>query len=258
MSASRELLLATAERAAVAAGEAIMRLYAQDFDIRQKTDRTPVTDADLAAERIIVAMLEAAFPEIPILAEERCDAEGLPPSASRFWAVDPLDGTREFIARNGEFAVSIGLVEAGHPVLGVVHGPAKGLTYAACGPGTAVRRRDGGDPEPIAARRPGPDGLIVAHSRSHDNSRRLAEFLAQFRVKARVRCGSALKFGMLAAGEADVYPRFGTTMEWDTAAGQAILEAAGGRVETGAGAALGYGKPGFANTEFIAWGRRAG
>jgi 3'(2'), 5'-bisphosphate nucleotidase len=255
---SREALLETAERAALAAGEAIMRIYAQDFDIRQKADSTPVTAADLAAERIIVAMLEAAFPDIPILAEERCEAEGLPPLAPRFWAVDPLDGTREFIAGNGEFAVSIGLVEVGRPVLGVVHGPAKRLTYAASGPGTATRRYLGGDPEPIAARAPGPEGLVVVHSRSHENSPRLAEFLADYPVKARVKCGSALKFGMVAAGEADLYPRLGTTMEWDTAAGQAILEAAGGRVVTRAGSALGYGKPGFANDGFIAWGWRAG
>jgi 3'(2'), 5'-bisphosphate nucleotidase len=258
MSASRAALLDIALRAGLAAGEAIMRIYAQDFDIREKTDRTPVTAADLAAERIIVAMLEAAYPDIPILAEERCEAEGLPPSAPRFWAVDPLDGTREFIARNDEFAVCIGLVEAGRPVLGVVHGPAKRLTYAACGPGTATRRRDARDPEPISARAPAADGLVVVHSRSHENSRRLAEFLADYPVKERIKCGSALKFGVLAAGEADLYPRFGTTMEWDTAAGQAILEAAGGRVETRAGTALAYGKPGFANDGFIAWGRRSG
>jgi 3'(2'), 5'-bisphosphate nucleotidase len=257
MSPARAALLDVARRAALAAGEAIMRIYAQDFDIREKTDRTPVTAADLAAEQIIEAMLEAAFPDIPIVSEERCEAEGLPPAAPRFWAVDPLDGTREFIARNGEFAVSIGLVEAGRPVLGVVHGPAKGLTYAACGPGTATRWRDGGDPEPIAARAPGPGGLVVVHSRSHENSRRLAEFLADHPVKERAKCGSALKFGMLAAGEADLYPRFGTTMEWDTAAGQAILEAAGGRVESRGGTALAYGKPGFENDGFIAWGRRA-
>src|SRR5215467_2262369 len=128
MSTSREALLEVARRAALAAGKAI-----------------------------IVAMLEAAFPDIPILSEERCEAEGLPPSAPCFWAVDPLDGTREFIARNGEFAVSIGLVECGRPVLGVVHGPAKGVTYAACGPGTATRAQGGGEPRPIAARRPAAD-----------------------------------------------------------------------------------------------------
>jgi 3'(2'), 5'-bisphosphate nucleotidase len=252
----REVLLDAARRAALAAGEAILRVYAEDFDISEKTDRTPVTEADLAAERIIVAMLEAAYPAIPVISEERVEAEGLPPAAPRFWAVDPLDGTREFIAKNGEFAVCIALVEDGRPVLGVVHGPAKGLTYAACGPGTATRRRAGGSAEPINARRPAADGLVVVHSRSHENSRRLAEFLTGLPVKERVKCGSALKFGVLAAGEADLYPRFGTTMEWDTAAGQAILEAAGGHVETRDGAVLGYGKPGLKNDGFLAWGRR--
>ncbi len=256
MMATREQLLETARRAALAAGEAIMRVYAAPFDVRQKDDKTPVTDADLAAERVIVAMLEDAFPEIPVVSEELVDAEGLPPSAARFWAVDPLDGTREFVARNGEFAVCIGLVEDGVPVLGVVHGPAVGLTYAACGPGTATRWRDGAAPERIEARLAPPDGLVIVHSRSHENSRRLGEFLQDYPVRARRSCGSALKFGLLAAGEGDLYPRFGTTMEWDTAAGQAILEAAGGRVETFAGTPLTYGKPGLKNDGFIAWGRR--
>ena len=117
------------------------------------------------------------------------------------------------------------------------------MTYAACGPGTATRRRGGGMPEPIRARITPPDGLVVVHSRSHENSRRLAEFLEGYPVRERKKCGSALKFGVIAAGEADLYPRFGTTMEWDTAAGQAILEAAGGRVETFAGAPLATASP---------------
>ncbi len=146
------------------------------FDVRHKEDKTPVTEADLAAERIIRRLI-AAFPDIPIVSEELVDAEGLPPSAPRFWVVDPLDGTREFVARNGEFAVLIGLVEEERPVLGIVHGPAVGVTYAACGPGTATRRRNGGRPEPIRARTAPPDGLVVVHSRSHENSRRLGEFL---------------------------------------------------------------------------------
>src|SRR5262249_20146373 len=149
--------------------------YAQDFDIREKTDRTPVTAADIAAERIIEAMLEAAFPDIPILAEERCEAEGLPPSAPCFWAVDPLDGTREFIARNGEFAVSIGLVEAGRPVLGVVHGPAKGLTYTACAPGAA-------SPRPARRRESRTDRGAGARPR---RSRRRAQPLAREQPAAR-------------------------------------------------------------------------
>jgi 3'(2'), 5'-bisphosphate nucleotidase len=256
MRAAREHLLEFARRAALAAGEAILEVYATAFDVQQKTDNTPVTEADLASERIIVAMLSDAFPDIAIASEELVEAEGLPPSSARFWAVDPLDGTKEFIARNGEFAVSIALIEHGIPVLGVLHGPALGITYAACGPGTATRQRRGGAPEPIQARRPPSDGLVVIHSRSHENSRRLAEFLQSYPVRERKKCGSALKFGVIASGEADFYPRFGTTMEWDTAAGQAILEAAGGHVEALAGTPLTYGKPGLKNDGFLAWGRR--
>jgi 3'(2'), 5'-bisphosphate nucleotidase len=256
MIASREELLEVARRAALAAGEAILKVYATAFDVRLKTDNTPVCDADLAAERIIVSMLSGAFPDIPIASEELVEAEGLPRAAARFWLVDPLDGTKEFVARNGEFAVLIALVEDGKPVLGIIHGPAVGVTYSACGLGTAIRWRSGCRPEPIRARAPSPDGFVVIHSRSHQNSRRLAEFLAYYPVLERKKCGSALKFGVIAAGEADLYPRFGTTMEWDTAAGQAVLEAAGGRVETFTGVPLTYGKPGLKNDGFLAWGRR--
>jgi 3'(2'), 5'-bisphosphate nucleotidase len=256
VSTDRQKMLEIVCRIAVVAGEAILKVYADEFDVRHKTDKTPVTEADLAAEKIIVERLMAAFPDIPCVAEELCESEGMPPCCDRFWAIDPLDGTREFVARNGEFAVLIGLVEEGRPVLGVVHGPAVGLTYSACGPGTATRWRNGGKPESIHARITPQDGLVVVHSRSHENSRRLAEFLAYDPVRERKSCGSALKFGVIAAGEADLYPRFGTTMEWDTAAGQAILEAAGGSVETMAGAPLTYGKPGFKNDGFLAWGRR--
>jgi 3'(2'), 5'-bisphosphate nucleotidase len=256
MTVSREQLLEVAHRAAVAAGEAILKVYATAFDVRLKADNTPVCEADLASEHIIVAMLSEAFPEIPIASEEMAEAEGLPASSARFWLVDPLDGTKEFIARNGEFAVLIALVEDGIPVLGVIHGPALGITYAACGPGTATRHKSGYRRERISARIPSPDGLVVIHSRSHENSRRLAEFLQSYPVRDRKKCGSALKFGAIAAGGADLYPRFGTTMEWDTAAGQAILESAGGRVETLAGTPLRYGKPGLKNDGFLAWGRR--
>src|SRR5579883_510292 len=209
-------LVAIALRAAEAAGEAVMRIYAGGFDVRQKDDKTPVTEADLAAERVVVAMLQAAFPDIPIVSEETVPEDGFVPPAARFWLVDPLDGTREFVARNDEFAVLIGLVEAGRPVLG---------------------------------------GVVVVHSRSHENSRRLAEYFEGRPIKERRICGSALKFGMLAAGEADFYPRFGTTMEWDTAAGQAVLEAAGGSVAALDGTPLAYGKPGLKNEGFLAWGR---
>jgi 3'(2'), 5'-bisphosphate nucleotidase len=249
-------LLAVALRAALAGGEAVMRVYADPFEVAHKDDKTPVTEADLASERIIVAMLQREFPEIPVVSEETVPEAGFDAPAARFWCVDPLDGTREFVAKNGEFAVLVGLVEHGRPVLGVVHGPALGLTYTAHGPGTAMRRRAGGQFEPIRARASASDGVVVVHSRSHENSRRLAEYFAGRPVKERRQCGSALKFGLLAEGEADLYPRFGTTMEWDTAAGQAVLEAAGGRVLDLAGRPLSYGKPGLKNDGFLAWGAR--
>ncbi len=247
-------LLDTAVRAALAAGEAIMRVYAEPFEVMQKSDQTPVTEADLAAEREILAILGAAFPEIPVVSEETAPEDGFAPPGPRFWCVDPLDGTKEFIARNGEFAVCIALIEDGRPVLGVVHGPAIDVTYAAHGAGTAMRRRDGGAFEPIGARRPAADGIVVIHSRTNVNSRRLAEYFQNRAILERISCGSALKFGVLAAGEADLYPRFGTTMEWDTAAGQAILEAAGGSVVRVEGGPLHYGKHDLKNDAFLAWG----
>ena len=249
-------LLDIALHAALAGGEAVMRVYADPFEVTQKDDKTPVTEADLASERIIVEMLTEAFPEIPVVSEETVPEAGFAEPARRFWVVDPLDGTKEFVARNGEFAVLIGLVEDGRPVLGVVHGPAIDVTYVAHGPGTAMRRREGGAFEPIQARVPPTEGVIVIHSRSHENSRRLAEYFQDKPILERHVCGSALKFGVLAAGEADFYPRFGTTMEWDTCAGQAVLGAAGGYVFGLDGAPLRYGKPGLKNDGFLAWGAK--
>jgi 3'(2'), 5'-bisphosphate nucleotidase len=251
-----DVLLDTAIRAALAAGDAILKVYAEPFEVVQKSDQTPVTEADLAAERVIVKMLSAAFPDIPIVSEETAPEDGFKPPAARFWVVDPLDGTKEFVAKNGEFAVCIGLVEDGIPVMGVVHGPARRVTYAANGPGTAIRIRDGGAPQPIGARIPSPDGIVVIHSRSHENSRRLAEYFEGRSILERKICGSALKFGVLAEGAADFYPRFGTTMEWDTAAGQAILEAAGGSVFDLDGERLRYGKHDLKNSGFLAWGAK--
>jgi 3'(2'), 5'-bisphosphate nucleotidase len=251
-----EVLLDTAIRAALAAGDEILKVYAEPFEVVQKSDQTPVTEADLASERVIVKMLSAAFPDIPIVSEETAPEDGFKPPAARFWVVDPLDGTKEFVAKNGEFAVCIGLVEDGIPVMGVVHGPARRVTYAANGTGTAIRIRDGGTPEPIGARVPPPDGIVVVHSRSHENSRRLAEYFEGRSILERKICGSALKFGILAEGDADFYPRFGTTMEWDTAAGQAILEAAGGSVFDLDGSRLRYGKHDLKNSGFLAWGAK--
>jgi 3'(2'), 5'-bisphosphate nucleotidase len=254
---SNDPLLDVALRAALDGGEAVMRVYADPFEVTHKDDKTPVTEADLASERIIVEMLTAAFPEIPVVSEETVPAAGFEcPEARQFWLVDPLDGTREFVARNGEFAVLIGLIENGRPVLGIVHGPALGLTYIAHGPGTAMLQKGGGQFEPIRARASAPEGIVVVHSRSHENSRRLAEYFQDRPILERHVCGSALKFGVVAAGDADFYPRFGTTMEWDTAAGQAVLEAAGGHVFGLDGKPLAYGKPGLKNDGFLAWGAK--
>jgi 3'(2'), 5'-bisphosphate nucleotidase len=249
-------LLIVALDAARDAGKAIMAVYAEDFAIRRKDDASPVTLADERAEAIILEALAAASPEIPVIAEEQAATHGLPATApDLFLLVDPLDGTKEFVNRNGEFTVNIALIEHGEPILGVVLVPVEDVLYAASGPGTARRRRGAGPPEAIAARRPPPDGVTVVHSRSHENNAALDAYLIGKNVAAKQVCGSSVKFCLLAAGEADLYPRFGPTMEWDTAAGHAILIAAGGSVTLHDGTPFRYGKAGFRNPGFIARGR---
>jgi 3'(2'), 5'-bisphosphate nucleotidase len=252
-------LIGLAFRAAREASRQILEIYGTNFDVRVKDDRTPVTLADERAEATILALLAAETPDIPVVAEEQTAARGIPiPPPSRFWLVDPLDGTREFLARNGEFTVNIALVEGTRPVLGVVHLPVSGITYAACGPGTAFRQAGDEAPCPISARPPPARGAVVAHSRSHADEAAIAAYVATLPDASRLVMGSSAKFCLLAAGEADFYPRFGNTMEWDTGAGQAVLEAAGGAVLTLDGSPLGYAKPGFRNPHFIARGGTGG
>jgi len=240
---------------ALRAGSAILEVYAQDFAVERKADASPVTRADQLAEAIIIEALHRITPEIPVVAEELAAAGGLPAAAAAcFWLVDPLDGTKEFIARNGEFTVNIALVEERRPVLGVVHAPALDVTYWAAD-GCAFRRRGSDAAKPISARTVPDRGATVLHSRSHVDEAQLAAYVAALPEAERRISGSSIKFCLLACGEADLYPRFGRTMEWDTAAGQAVLEAAGGAVETRDGRPLAYGKPGFANPDFIARGR---
>jgi 3'(2'), 5'-bisphosphate nucleotidase len=254
MSAEHRTLLDLACSAAHEAGAAILEIYRQDFAVRHKADDSPVTRADERAEAIISQRLATAARDIPVIAEEGCAVHGLPAVAPpRFWLVDPLDGTKEFIRRNGEFTVNIALVEGDSAVLGVVHAPSQGVTYAAAG--RAMRWRDSDAWQAITVRPVPSLGAIVVHSRSHAAEHRLADYIATLPGAERRISGSALKFCMVAAGEADIYPRFGLTAEWDTAAGQAILEAAGGTVTTLDGAPLRYGKPGFCNPDFIARGR---
>ena len=250
--------------AAIAAGDAILQIYARaDLGAEVKGDGSPVTLADAAAEAIILAALAKIAPDIPVIAEEAVAAGHAPPIGARFFLVDPLDGTKEFISRNGDFTVNIALIADGAPVLGVVYTPARGevfvgeagigaryakFEHGALGAWSAIRAR----PAPAV-------GLDVLASRSHltDETR---DFIARFKVADLVSAGSSLKFCKLAAGEADLYPRLGRTMEWDTAAGDAVLRAAGGAVRTMDGRPLVYGKRDqaddvdFANPWFVASG----
>lgn len=238
------------------AGRAILRHYRTDVAVERKADSSPVTVADREAEALIVAALGAIDPDVPVVAEEAVAAGAAPrEGGERFWLVDPLDGTREFIGGTDEFTVNIGLVRDGIPVLGVVHAPALGETYGGLVPGGAWRAKAGAARQAIAARSVPTEGPVVLSSRRHGDRGRLDEMLASMEVAAHRTVGSSLKFCLLAAGEGDIYPRYGETNEWDTAAGDAVLLAAGGSVRTLGGAPLGYGKPGFRNPEFIARGR---
>ena len=249
----RSALTAPLVAVAEAAGKAILEVYASDFAARAKADASPVTDADERAEAIILAELARLTPQVPVVAEESVAAGRLPKIGHEpFWLVDPLDGTREFVSRNGEFTVNIALIEQGRPTVGIVHVPVQDLSYWSDGAG-AFRRRGMAAPGAIHVRRPDAEGLVVLASRSH-RDHRTDDYLARIKVKELKSAGSSIKFCLVAEGAADHYPRLGRTMEWDTAAGHAVLTAAGGRVSTFDGADLGYGKPGFENPDFIASG----
>jgi len=246
-------LLAEIERIVADAGRLVMQVYSTDFAVRGKDDASPVTEADERAEALIVPALQALAPEIPIVAEEAVAAGRVPTVAGRFWLVDPLDGTKEFISRNGEFTVNIALVEDGVPVLGVVLAPALGRLFSgAVGVGAFVEDADGR--RPIQCRSVPEEGLTVVASRSHGDAEALDKFLAGRKLASLKNAGSSLKLCLVATGEADLYPRLGRTMEWDIAAGHAVLLAAGGQVNTVAGPPLRYGKPGFDNPHFVASG----
>lgn len=237
-----------------AAGDAVLEVYSEAFEVQAKDDGSPVTEADRRSEEIIVAALRRITPDLPILAEESAGDLSGHPAPSLFWLVDPLDGTKEFISRNGEFTVNVALIESGMPILGLVLAPALGrLFFAAPGMTPTIEEADGRSE--IAARSIPADGATIVSSRSHGDPEALAQFTAGRKIAAQISAGSSLKFCVVAAGQADIYPRFGRTMEWDTAAGHAVLLAAGGRVEDLEGRPLRYGKPGFENPHFVAYGR---
>ncbi|HUO93129.1 MAG TPA: 3'(2'),5'-bisphosphate nucleotidase CysQ [Rhizomicrobium sp.] len=263
MSKPSDMALALAD-IAWHAGEILLRHYANEtIDSRKKSDQSPVTAADEDAERFILGELAKRAPGIPVIAEEEAAQGRLQTIAHRFFLVDPLDGTKEFLNRNGEFTVNIAEIEGGRPVRGVVYAPAKNRLFVGDGDNGAfeIDTQPGSYPDfarfkKIEARRPAQDGLVAVASRSHRDSK-TEEYLAHYPVKDFVTAGSSLKFCLVAAGEADIYPRHGQTMEWDTAAGQAVLEAAGGSVKTLDGRPFIYGKTDerFANPFFVARGR---
>jgi 3'(2'), 5'-bisphosphate nucleotidase len=253
MSATLSTRLQQLVRIAQAAGVVVMRHYEDGATARIKADRSPVTDADEEAEKLILAELAAAFPGVPVVAEEEAAAGRVVDAGQHFFLVDPVDGTKEFIRRSGEFTVNIGEVVDGVPVAGVVFAPAIGRLFVGAA-GEGAFELSGGALRAIAAREPEADGLVAVSSKSHPDAQTDA-LLKTLTIKGQVNAGSSLKFCLVAAGEADIYPRAGKTMEWDTAAGHAVLAAAGGDVTDWDGKPFRYGKPGFHNTAFIARGK---
>jgi 3'(2'), 5'-bisphosphate nucleotidase len=244
--------------AAALAGRAAQEILAvrhRGFVIERKADDSVVTEADKAAETIILAGLRTALPGCTVVAEEETAAGVVTGAVREFWLVDPLDGTREFTSGGDDFAVNIGLVRDGRPILGVVAVPATGEIFGGI-VGIGAWRRIGGRESPIRVRQGPPEGLTVVASRHHGDAARLGAFLTGRNVARVVNFGSSLKFCRIAEGQADLYPRFGRTMEWDTCAPHAVLEAAGGAVETLDGRPLMYGKPRWENPHFVCWGAR--
>jgi 3'(2'), 5'-bisphosphate nucleotidase len=246
--------------AALAAGRAALEIYHGGFTVTRKADQSPVTAADHAAEKITLEHLARHAPAVPVVAEESVAAGSIPKVGEEFFLVDPLDGTQEFIHRRGEFTVNIALIRRAAPALGVVYAPVGGMLYA----GNVARAHAFRFSQPADAVTPGrrevlrvrpvpAAGITAVVSRSHSTPETDA-YLSHYTVSDRVSVGSSLKFCLVAAGEADLYPRLGPTMEWDTAAGHAVLAAAGGKVLAPDGQPLAYGKADFRNTFFIASG----
>jgi len=252
------LLFALAETC-VRAGAAILAIYETEFVVAHKGDNSPVTEADAAGEAIILEALARLAPGIPVIAEEEFSAGRIPVTDGLFFLVDPLDGTKEFVQRRGDFTVNVALIEDRAPSLGVVYAPVDRRIYvgdvAAQRAWTALVDADGriGPQQPIAIRQAPPGGIDAVASRSH-NSPETEAYLDQFDVASRVSRGSSLKICMVAAGQADLYPRLAPTCEWDIAAGDAVLRAAGGTLSAPDGAPMRYGKEKFFNVGFVAAG----
>ena len=245
------ILVPVMRQLALEAGERIMQVYnGPDFDVKSKSDASPVTEADEAADVIISAGLRAAFPDVVLITEEQAASHAL--RAATFLIVDPLDGTKEFVQRRGDFTVNIAYVLNGVPVRGVVYAPAQGRLFYTREDGVSVEEVAGVQ-QVIAVTRPDNSALMVVASKSHRDAATDA-YIAKYNVKDMTSAGSSLKFCLVATGEADLYPRLGRTMEWDTAAGDAVLRGAGGHVvRFDDHSPLAYGKEGWDNPFFIAY-----
>jgi 3'(2'), 5'-bisphosphate nucleotidase len=249
-------LLSDISRIAQRAGDEILDVYRQPIDVENKKDSSPLTQADLRAHAVIVKGLEALTPDIPILSEEASDIGfDVRSQWSRYWLVDPLDGTKEFISRNGEFTVNIALIENHEPVLGVVHVPVKGTTYLGARGEGAFLQSDSDAPTPIRVQAPAASPLRVVGSRSHAGPGSLDAYLEKLGAHTLLSVGSSLKFCFIAEGTADFYPRFGPTSEWDTAAAHAVVDAAGGSVVDLQGQPLRYNtRDSLLNPHFLVFG----
>lgn len=246
-----DLLDALAD-AAREAGEAILTIVRRGFEVEAKSDRSPVTEADHAAELIILAALARAAPGVPVIAEEEVAAGRIPAHQDRFFLVDPLDGTKEFVRGGDDYTVNIALIQGRAPTLGIVYAPATGRLHTGL-VGQGAWLDEGRGPRPIRTRTPGSELTAVA-SKSHFTQNTADYLAAAAGLCDYVGVGSSLKFCILAEGHADIYPRLSPTREWDTAAGHAVLLAAGGRVDGPDGTPLTYGKRAFFNRAFVATG----
>lgn len=241
---------------AIEAGKRIMQFYhSGEHETVIKADKSPVTDADMAAHRVIVDNLRQWTPKLQIVSEENREHPDVSASPL-YWLVDPLDGTKSFIRRSGEFTVNIALMEQHRPVFGVIYLPSQEVLYYGSKAYGAFRQMPGDAPRRIYARVQPEEGAAVVVSMAHI-TRETEAFLQTITLESKVSASSSLKFCRVAEGVADIYPRFGPTCEWDTAAGHAIVEAAGGRVLTLDGQEFTYGKPDFLNPGFVVWGKAA-
>lgn len=246
-------------RVAVRAGDATLEFYDESGSMAYdtKADGSPVTEADRVSETIIIAGLADIAADLPVITEEGASENTVPAfdPAGWYWLVDPLDGTRGFVEGSPDYTVNIALIHNGVPMVGIIYAPVSGELFAGCGPETALRwQAERGQDKPIQVRHPDERGVVVMESLHHRDAAKLESFLADFKVARRLRKGSSLKMCLIASGKADVYPRFGETCEWDTAAGDAILRAAGGCVVDLHGNPLTYGHAGrnFINPDFVA------